>query len=61
MNYYSDVALSLEYVDQLTGLRGVATAIAFYPEGPERVQLSTVGKEGSVLREWFDGPSLARV
>jgi hypothetical protein len=44
------------YRDTATWFTGIATAVHFYPDGPERVTLSTLDKNGAVSEQTFPAP-----
>lgn len=55
--YGSDVVLGEEYVDEQTGIKGVATAISFFQYACERVTLELV-VDGKIEEFVFDAPRL---
>lgn len=61
MNYRSDVKLGEKYIDQQTGITGVATGIHFYQHACERVTLEFVKSDGELQEITFDSPRLTSV
>lgn len=58
-NYKSDIELGERYVDDQTGIEGIATAIYFFQHACERVQLEYVNEKDGELKELvFDSPRL---
>lgn len=54
------IILGDRYRDEDTKFEGVATAITFYRNGCERVQLKAL-VSSSPVEHWFDGPTLTFV
>lgn len=60
--FESDIVLGERYVDQQTGVEGVATAIYFFQHACERVQLEYINKADQKFVELvFDAPRLTHV
>lgn len=58
-DYQSDIVLGERYIDQQTGMEGVATAIYFFQYACERVTLETYDAERKEVKEaTFDAPRL---
>ncbi|KKL61692.1 hypothetical protein LCGC14_2192760, partial [marine sediment metagenome] len=60
----TDIILGDEYVDKITGFRGVAVGMTFWLHACERagLQWTKLGKDGKVPEiEWFDAPGLVHV
>lgn len=58
-SYKSDIVLGESYVDDQTGIQGIATAIYFFQHTCERVQIEYVNKKDGELKELvFDAPRL---
>lgn len=55
--YESDIILGDRYVDEQTGIEGVASSIHFYQYGCERVTLEAV-VAGKIEEYGFDAPRL---
>ena len=59
MKYESDIQLGESYVDDQTGIQGIATAIYFFQHACERVQIEYVNEKDGELKELvFDAPRL---
>lgn len=59
MNYKSDIKLGEKYVDEQTGIQGIATSIYFFQHACERVLLEYVNEKDGELKETvFDSPRL---
>ncbi len=60
----TDIILGEEYVDKITGFRGVAVGITFWLHACERVGLQSqeLKEDGTVRKiEWFDVPGVEHV
>lgn len=57
---YDDI-LGMQYIDQVTGFRGVATAVTEWLNGCRRVCLEAVNERGEPLEYWFDEQRLDAV
>lgn len=61
-SYKSDIKLGERYIDDQTGIEGVATAIYFFQHACERVQIEYVNEKDGDLKELvFDSPRLRSV
>jgi hypothetical protein len=49
-----EVKLGLEYVDRITGFKGVATARTQYLEGCDRILLEAKKTDNDIVNNWFD-------
>jgi hypothetical protein len=61
VTYESNAEIGVKYVDIATGFTGTCCSVAFYADGPPRVQLAALTTEGTIAREWFDASSLTKV
>lgn len=59
--YKTDIKLGQRYLDQQTGITGVATSIHFYQHACERVTLEFVKPDGELQEVTFDSPRLTNV
>lgn len=60
MEYKSDIVLGERYVDEQTGIEGVATTVAFFQYACERTSLEVV-VAGKIEEYTFDAPRLTHV
>lgn len=59
-SYKSDVVLGERYLDEQTGIEGVAILVAFFQHACERVTLEVV-VDGKIEEYGFDAPRLTHI
>ncbi len=59
--YTQFVTLGKRYADEITGFRGIATAVCDYLHGVRTVRIEGATYEGKPFSEWIDEPRLVAV
>lgn len=60
-SFKTDIRLGEKYLDEQTGIEGIATSIHFYQHACERVSLEMVKRDGELVEYVFDSPRLTSV